>query len=129
MQVESRYQVTPRATSRMVRRTLRRIDPWSVLKFSLLFYFSVMLVFLFAGMILYLAAAGAGIVRNVESFIQGVGWPTFRLRPVQVFRVALLLGVVQVILWSAINVFLAFLYNLVADVVGGVQLTMSEREL
>lgn len=128
MVVETRYQVTPRVASRIVRRTLRRIDPWSVLKFSLLFYFSVMLVFLFAAMILYLAAAAAGIVENIENFIQGVGWPAFELRPLTLFRIGLLLGIAQVIIWSAINVFVAFLYNLVADVVGGIQLTMSERE-
>lgn len=129
MQVETRYQVTPRVTSRIVRRTLRRVDPWSVLKFSLLFYFSVMLVFLFAGMILYFAASAAGIVREIEKFIQGVGWPEFRLHPVQVLRVGVLIGITQVIIWSTVNVFLAFLYNLVADVVGGIQITMSEREL
>lgn len=128
MQVETRYQVTPRATSRIVRRTIRRIDPWSVLKFSLLFYLSVMLVFLFAGMILYLAASAAGVVGRIEDFIQGVGWPEFRLRAVQLFRVGVLIGIAQVVVWSVVNVFICFLYNLVADVIGGIQVTMSERE-
>lgn len=129
MQLETtRYQVSPRTTSRIVRRTLRRVDPWSVLKLSLLFYFSVMLVFLFAGALLYVAAAAAGIVGKIENFVQGVGWPDFRLRPLQLFRIWILIGVTQVIIWTAVNVFVSFLYNLVADVVGGIQITMSERE-
>lgn len=130
MQVQSRQgSVSTRVGARLVRRTIRRVDPWSVLKFSVLFYLSVMMVFLVAAAILYFAASTAGIVDKIETFVQGVGWPEFRIRPIQLFRIGLLVGLTQVIVWSAINVFVSFLYNLVADVVGGIQVTMSEREL
>jgi hypothetical protein len=33
----------------------------------------------------------------------------------------------MVVLWSLINLFVAFLYNLLADIVGGVEVTLSER--
>ena len=85
-------------------------------------------IFLFAGAILYIAAAGAGIIDKMEKFIQGIGWPEFNIRPLQVFRLGILIGLSQVIIWSTINVFIAFLYNLVSDLVGGIEITMSERE-
>ncbi|MGH2813016.1 MAG: DUF3566 domain-containing protein [Actinomycetota bacterium] len=119
----------PRSTLRRVRRTIRRIDPWTVLKLSAVFYVSVMLIFLLAGAIIYFAAAGAGIIGKMEAFVQGIGWPEFQIRPIQVFRVGVLIGLMQVIFWSGVNLFAAFLYNLVADLVGGIELTMSEREI
>jgi transmembrane protein DUF3566 len=118
----------PRATTRRVHRTIRRVEPWSVLKFSLVFYVSVMLIFLLGGGILYFVAAAAGVIEKMEQFIQGIGWPEFNIRPLQVFRLGILLGLSQVIIWSTVNVFIAFLYNLVADLIGGIEITMSEQE-
>src|SRR5207244_1323780 len=43
----------PKAAPRRTRVVVRRVDPWSILKFSLLFYFCLMLVVMFALMILY----------------------------------------------------------------------------
>lgn len=99
------------------------------MKLSFVFYLSVMAIFIFSGAILYFAAAGAGVIDKMEKFVQGIGWPEFQIRPFQVFRLGLLLGLSQVVIWSAVNVFVAFLYNLVSDLVGGVEVTMSEREL
>ena len=40
---------------------------------------------------------------------------------------AVLIGLAMVVIWSLINVFVAFLYNLLSDIVGGVEVTLSER--
>jgi hypothetical protein len=37
------------------------------------------------------------------------------------------LGLFMVIIWSLINLFIAFLYNLISDVIGGIEVTLSER--
>ena len=37
------------------------------------------------------------------------------------------IGLVLVVLWTLINVFIVFLYNLLSDVVGGIEVTLSER--
>lgn len=121
--------VRPRTSaSRTVRRTIRRVDPWSVLKLSFLFYISVMLVLLFASMLIFFAADAAGIVEKLENFVQGIGWPDWQIRPIQLFRALLLIGIGNVVIWTAVNVFASFLYNLVSDIVGGIQVTFSERE-
>lgn len=87
-----------------------------------------MLIFLFAGAILYYAAATTDIIDKIENFVQGIGWPDFEIRPIQLFRIWFLLGLIQVVIWTTVSVFVAFLYNLVADVVGGIEVTMSERD-
>jgi hypothetical protein len=43
-------------------------------------------------------------------------------------RAVFLIGLLNVILWSGINVFLAFLYNLIADLVGGLRVTVVDEE-
>lgn len=129
MQTDMRTHPLGRAAVRRATQTVRRIDPWSVLKFSLLFYLSVLIVFLLMTLLLFFAASSFGIIHNVEKFVQGVGWPHFHLKVVQVFRALFLLGLANVIVATALNVFVCFLYNLVADVVGGIQVTISERDL
>lgn len=127
---EPRFDPSPqRFISRRVKQVVRRVEPWSVLKFSVVFYLSLMVVGFLASIMLFYAAQATGIIGNIENFVRGVGWPDFRIRPIQVFRAVLLFGVVQVIIWSALNLLVAFLYNLVSDVVGGVEVTMTEREL
>ena len=36
-------------------------------------------------------------------------------------------GLIGVVLWSTINVFVTFLYNLISDVVGGIEITLGEK--
>src|SRR6266542_1902194 len=84
-----------RATARQTRVVVKKVQPWSVFKFSLLFYFCLMLVFLFALLILY--------------------WVLF------------VIGVLGVVVWSFVNLFVTLLYNLVSDVVGGIQITLGDR--
>ena len=38
-----------------------------------------------------------------------------------------LLGCVFTVVWSVINVFIAFLYNLISDIVGGIEVTLAEK--
>ena len=62
-----------RVRARKVRRILRHIEPWSVLKVSLLFYAALFLIVCVASALLWGAARASGTVDNVESFITSVG--------------------------------------------------------
>ena len=44
-----------------------------------------------------------------------------------VFGWLLLAGLGNVIIWSLVNVFVAFLYNLISDVVGGIEVTLAQK--
>ena len=64
----------PRPRARKVRRVLRHIDPWSVLKVSVLFFLSLFLIFCVASAVLWSAARSAGVVDDAESFITSLGF-------------------------------------------------------
>ena len=115
---------------------LRKVGPWSVLKFSLIFYFCVMLIVWVALVIIYLILSAAGAV---DSFAKLLGYlfangpsstrgPTpVRIDGVQVFTYLFVAGCVLTVVWSLINVFIAFIYNLISDVIGGIEVTLADR--
>ncbi|MBW3615943.1 MAG: DUF3566 domain-containing protein, partial [Actinobacteria bacterium] len=74
------------AQGRRVRRVIRRIDPWSVLKVSIVFYLSMVLVFLLAGVLLWTAGSAVGAVEGVEKLIAGFGFQGFEFVGSQLLR-------------------------------------------
>jgi len=64
---------TPPVRGRRVRRTVRHIEPWSVLKIALLFHAALFLIVCVASAVLWTAARASGTLDNVESFITSVG--------------------------------------------------------
>jgi hypothetical protein len=118
-----------RPTTRKIRVVVRRVNPWSVLKFSLLFYFCLMLVVLLGLGILYAVLSSLVILDTTEQLLADVGFGdgNFRFDAGYIFRTIFLIGVVSTALWAALTVFVAFLYNLISDLVGGIEVTLTER--
>ena len=118
-----------RVEARRVHRVVRHVEPWSVLKFSLLLYFSLFLIVLSAGVLLWLAASATDVVAGVEDFIEELfGFETFAFEPGKILTASVLGGVILVIAGTAANVIFAVLFNLISDVVGGLRLTVIEEE-
>jgi hypothetical protein len=113
---------------RVSRVVVRRLDPWTVLKVSALFYLSMFVVLLTAGVLLWIGANAAGVIENVESFMSSVGFTDFEFLPGQILRTSAIIGLVLVIAGTAANVLMAVLYNLIGDVVGGIQVTLADEE-
>ena len=118
----------PVASRRATREVVRRIDAWSVLKLSVVFYVALYGILLVAAVVLWMAATATGLRDNVESFIgemiasnkfQFVGWELFRAGAVG--------GAILVVFGTGANVMLAVLYNLISDTVGGVVMVVEER--
>ena len=119
---------TRRGRSRQARVMIRKVGPWSVLKFSLLFYLCVMAVVLGALMILYGLLGAIGALDSVTRLIRDLfADPEFEIHGDWLFSRGVAIGIAMVIIWSLINVFVAFLYNLISDIVGGIEVTLSER--
>ena len=118
-----------RLRARKVRRLVRHIEPWSVLKISLIFYFCLWVIFLIAGVILWSLAVGSGMIDNVESFLEEIlALDSFEFNGDQIFRASALGGLVLVVAGSGFTVLVAVLFNLISDITGGMRITVVEEE-
>lgn len=113
---------------RPVRRVVRHVDPWSVLKVSIFFYISLVIVLLIGAVILWSLAQSAGAVSKIEKFMQDLGFTDFRFRGREIFKVTAFGGIILVVAGTVFTTILAFLYNLISDLAGGVEVQVIEEE-
>lgn len=116
------------AQGRRIRRVVRKIDTWSVLKVSALFYLSLVLVLLIAGILLWMAGSAVGAIEGVEGFMRAIGFEDFRFIGSRLLRGFVAAGLVLVILGTGLSVLVAVIYNLISDVVGGIEITFLEED-
>jgi hypothetical protein len=114
--------------TRRARQVIRRFDLWSVLRFSLIFYLCMFLILLVAGIVLWLVATVTGVRGNIENFISDLIASKFHFLGLQLLRGAAIGGLLLVIIGSAVNMVMAVLYNLISDVVGGIEITVIEDD-
>ena len=118
-----------RLRARRVRRLVRHVEPWSVLKVSLVLYFCAWAIMLFVGVTLWNLAVNSGLVADVENFVVDLfALESFKINADQIFRIAAVGGLVLVLAGSGLTVLAAVLFNLISDVTGGVRLTVVEEE-
>ena len=128
LRAERRAPEKPPSRSRQARVVVRKLGPWSVLKISFLFYLCVMVVFVGAMMILYGILGAIGALDSLTRLIRDLfADQNFQINGGWLFTRGVAIGLAMVVLWTLINVFVVFLYNLLSDVVGGIEVTLSER--
>jgi hypothetical protein len=128
---ERRREAAPRRVvyERRYRQTVRSIDIWSVLKMSLCFYLTALIVFLATSVILWWIASAVGAVHNVEKFFgELLSDPKFHFLSWEVLRGATIVGLVIVCVLVVITVLAAAFYNLFSEIVGGLEVTVVEHE-
>ena len=122
-----------RRGGRKARLTVKRIDPWSTLKFSFVYSLAGLVVLLVAVIALYAIVDAMGVIDSIRSFLSDVegdksggsiaDWLGFG----RVMTVALVVGSVNVILFTAFATLTAFVYNVCTDLVGGIEVTLADR--
>lgn len=101
------------------RLTIKRIDPWSVLKFGAFLSFVLYLVFLVVAGVVWFVIDRLQLVDQACELALDVGFTACGVNAVNLFQVVALLGGMWVIVQTAVLVFLSFLHNLIADLTGG----------
>src|SRR5205807_6819045 len=73
----SRSDTLPQA--RRVRRVIRKIDVWSVLRFSVIFFACVFAVLIVAGLVLFIVASATGVRPDIDksmgSYLASTNFP------------------------------------------------------
>lgn len=116
-------------TEREYHQTIRRVAVWSVLKVSVCFYFSALVVTLGSGIILWYAATTMGLIDNVESLVRSLfGVKEFTLLAWRLLRAATLIGLVVTCLAIVMTTLAAAFYNLFSTIIGGVEVTVVEDD-
>lgn len=113
---------------RRVRRVIRKIDPWTVLKVSLVFNTIVALGFVLGVIIFWSVLVNAGIPDAVARVGEKLTI-TIQVEGQKYFNALLFLTVVWTILATGLMTLGAVLYNLISDVVGGVEVVVLEESL
>jgi Transmembrane domain of unknown function (DUF3566) len=123
-----RRRVKPRV--RRVTRVIRRVDAWSVLKIALGFAVTICAVFLVAGAILWSVMQQTGTLDNFESFVQQLfALDSFSLNGSQIFQAYAIVSAVLTLVWLGVVVAGAVFFNLLADLTGGIRVTVLEEEV
>lgn len=112
---------------------LRRLDPWSVLKLALVLAVVLFFVWLVAVGVLYGVLNGIGVWDRLNgTYADLVSGQAQSGAPLisagRVFGFAAVVGAINSLLFAVAVTIAAFVYNVSADLVGGVEVTLSERD-
>jgi hypothetical protein len=106
------------------RLTVRRLDPWSVLKFGAVANLALLAIGLLVAGVVWFVIDRLALVDQVCSIALDVGFTECGINAGNLFRAMVLLGLLWVVVQTAVLVFLSFLHNLIADLTGGLTLTV-----
>ncbi|AQT82444.1 hypothetical protein B1R94_00040 [Mycolicibacterium litorale] len=112
---------------------IRHIDPWSALKVSLLLSVALFFVWMIAVAFLYLVLGGMGVWSKLNSNVGDLLTATSGsggelVSSGTIFGGAALIGLVNIVLLTAMATVGAFIYNLSTDIVGGIEVTLADRD-
>ncbi len=132
----SRVQVAGKPQAGPVRASMqiRRIDPWSALKVSLVLSVALFFVWMIAVAFLYVVLGGMGVWAklnsNVGDLLTSASGTTGGelVSSGTIFGGAALVGLVNIVLLTAMATVGVFIYNLTTDLVGGIEVTLADRD-
>jgi len=119
---------------RRARLRLTRVDPWTVMKTSFLLSIAFAVVTVVSVAMVWQVLGAAGVWESINSTIQeGIGGEdikSFRVEDYvgtsRVLGFTMLVAAIDVVLITAAATLTAFLYNMAAALLGGIELTLAE---
>lgn len=127
---------TTRPRTRKARLRMIHVDPWSVMKTAFLLSIAVGIVTVIAVAMVWSVLGAAGVWDSINTTVQEViGGESGNAFDVEdyvgtgrVIGFTMIVAVVDVVLITAIATLGAFLYNLAATLLGGLEITLAEEE-
>ncbi|MGI8796130.1 MAG: DUF3566 domain-containing protein [Acidimicrobiia bacterium] len=104
---------------------MRDIRLSSVARVSVCFYLCGLVVALVAALVLWIVASAVGVVGELESFMDDLGFEGFRFISGTLLWASLLIGLGLTAILVVLTVVAAAIYNLFADLVGGLEVTLA----
>lgn len=114
-----------------VRRIIRKIDPWTVLKVTFVLNFIVALTIVLGFSILWVLLVNAGVPQGLEDIARRLALLdqdaslVGNIEPL--FSSVVFLATVYLLTQTALATIGAFFYNLVSDLVGGIEVVVLEE--
>ena len=121
--------------TRKARLRLTRVAPWSVMKTSLLFGVAGAIIFFIATWIIWGIIGASGAFDSMNKVVNDlISSPSsnskFQLSDYvntgRVLGLTALIGAINAVLFTAISTLFSFLYNLAAEIMGGLEVTLAE---
>ena len=121
---------------RRARLQLRHIDTFSALKISLVLSIAMFFIWMVAVGVLYGVLSGLGVFETLNDLFGQLGSASGGggdggsevITPGIVFGGAAVIGAINIVLMTALCTVAAFIYNMCSDLVGGIEVTLSERD-
>ena len=114
-----------------VRRIIRKIDPWTVLKVTFVLNFIVALTIVLGFSILWVLLVNAGVPQGLEDIARRLALLDADASLVgniePLFSSVVFLATVYLLTQTALATIGAFFYNLVSDLVGGIEVVVLEE--
>lgn len=111
-----------------VRRVIRKVDPWTVLKVTFVFNAVMSLAFVLGTVIFWAIFVNAGIPEKINDLALLIGIENgINLEGAVYFRIVVLLAVVATIAMTGFLTLGAVVYNLISDLVGGIEVIVLEE--
>lgn len=120
-------------TVRRVRRIIRKIDPWTVFKVSVIFWLVAGLGLVLGLVMFWSVLKAAGIPQSITDVLIEITLLEEGANPFgndeQFLRLAVFGSLVWSVLGTGFTTLAAVMYNLVSDVVGGIEVIVLEETL
>ena len=103
-------------------RTVRHLNVWTVFKVSLAFYFMLLVAVVVASVLLWYVADAFGSIQTIEKSVKTLfDLSKFTIHPSEVVKYTPSAGGILAFCGTFANVLVAFMYNLISDLVGGIR--------
>ena len=117
---------------RSVELTIAKVDAWSVLKTSFLLSIALAVASVVGTIVIWFVLDGMNVFGSIEDFLVELGAERFLtlmdyVRLPRVISYATIIGVGNIVIFTALATLVTLLYNLIATLVGGIKVSLMDE--